>query len=265
MKAPIVTLLTDFGPRDPYAAAMKGVILSINPRCQLIDLSHEVSPHDVEEGAYVLLNAFSWFPAGTIHVGVVDPGVGGPRKPILVVTKRYFFVGPDNGLFAFVLEREKPNRVIHLTNPQYFLRPVSPTFHGRDLFAPVAGHLSRGKDPNTFGEPLEQWETLGVKEPIVKGERLIGEIFYVDRFGNLVSNISEAQLHDFLKGRPLSLRVGGQRIDALRRGYWEAEKGEILALIGSGGLLEIAVREGRAAAQLGIKKGAKVVVTWGSK
>lgn len=260
MRAPIVTLLTDFGTKDSYVASMKGVILTINPRCRLVDISHEVSAHDVEEGAYILLQAFSSFPEGTIHLGVVDPEVGGPRKPILVVTERYFFVGPDNGLFAFVLQREKPKKVIHLTNTRYFLPFVRETFHGRDLFAPVAGHLSRGTEPEAFGKPLDRWESLGFKEPILEGETLVGEIVYIDRFGNLVSNISEGRLFDFLKGRFFSLRLGAKRIEGLKKGYWEAEKREALALIGSGGFLEVALREGNAARKLKAKKGDKVTV-----
>lgn len=255
-----MTLLTDFGTKDPYVASMKGVLLSINPRCHLVDISHEVPAHDVEEGAYILLNAFSFFPKGTIHLGVVDPEVGGARKPILVVTERYFFVGPDNGLFAFALQQERPREVIHLTNAKYFRGRVSQTFHGRDLFAPVAGHLSLGVAPKAFGRPIPRWETLCVKEPVQQGERLVGEVLYVDRFGNLISNVSEARLRDFLNGGSVLVHAGGRRIDGLKKGYWDAEKGEAIALVGSGGFLEIAVREGSAARMLKIGKGDRLIL-----
>ena len=260
MRAPIVTLLTDFGTKDSYVASMKGVILTINPRCRLVDISHEVSAHDVEEGAYILLQAFSSFPEGTIHLGVVDPEVGGPRKPILVVTEHYFFVGPDNGLFAFVLRREKPEKVIHLTNTKYFLPRVSGTFHGRDIFAPVAGYLSRGVLPKAFGKPTDRWETLGFQGPLLNGDRLMGRIVYIDRFGNLVSNISEAELRDFVGDRPFWVTVKGQRIEGLKRGYWEAKKKGALALIGSGGFLEVAIREGNAAKNFKAKKGDRLTI-----
>ena len=149
MRNPIITLLTDFGLKDPYVASMKGVILRINPRCTLVDITHR-NPHDIEEGAFILANAYSTFPKGTIHLSVVDPGVGSPRKPILLVTKNYFFVGPDNGLFTFAAKREKVKQAIALTNPKFFLPQVSTTFHGRDLFAPVAAHLSLGVKPKDF-------------------------------------------------------------------------------------------------------------------
>src|SRR4030042_6725098 len=151
MRNSMITLLTDFGTRDHYVASMKGVILQINPKCTLVDISHQVIPHDIKEGALLLSSAYSYFPKGTIHLSVVDPEVGSPRKPILLVTMNYFFVGPDNGLFTLVALRDKVKHVVALTYKKYFLPQVSTTFHGRDIFAPVAGHLSLGKNQKAFG------------------------------------------------------------------------------------------------------------------
>lgn len=260
MRNPIITLLTDFGTRDHYVASMKGVILGINPRCCLVDISHQVSPHDIEEGAYILLNAYSSFPSGTIHLAVVDPGVGGPREPILIVTGNYFFVGPDNGLFTFAIQREKAKQVIALTNKKYFLPGLSGTFHGRDLFAPVAGHLSLGVNPQLFGRAVDTWETLSFRKPVAERGRLIGEILHIDAFGNLISNIDAIELSDFAGKRPFTLRVGNRKIQGLRKGYWEGKRGEAIALIGSGGFLEISIREGNAARVLKVNRGDGVTV-----
>ena len=155
MRKPVITLLTDFGTKDHYVASMKGVILSINPRCLPIDITHQVSPHDILEGAFILANAYSFFPRGTIHLAVVDPGVGGLRKPVLLVTQNYYFVGPDNGLFTMITQKESVKQIIELDTQKYHLSKVSTTFHGRDLFAPVAAHLSLGIKPNAFGHKID--------------------------------------------------------------------------------------------------------------
>src|SRR5512137_319006 len=160
MRRPIITLLTDFGTRDQYVASMKGVILGINPQCSLVDITHEVRPQDIEEGAFILANAFSSFPKGTIHVAVVDPGVGGPRKPVLLVTRNCFFLGPDNGLLSLAAQADTVKQAIELTNPKFFLPRISATFHGRDIFAPVAAHLSLGTRPAVLGPTLDSWVTL---------------------------------------------------------------------------------------------------------
>jgi S-adenosyl-L-methionine hydrolase (adenosine-forming) len=260
MKRPIITLLTDFGDRDHYVASMKGVILGINPSCTLVDISHHVKPQDIQEGAFLLANAFSSFPKRTIHLAVVDPGVGGPRRPILVATSNYFFIGPDNGIFMLALQREEVKLVVHLNNERYFLPQVRPTFHGRDLFAPVAAHLSLGMKPESFGVEIEAWEELNVNRPEPKGKELAGEIIHIDTFGNLVSNIDEQTLFGFTKGRPFSVKVGRGSFPGLKRGYWEGKRGEVIALIGSGGFLEISVREGNAQKKLKVKKTGRVRV-----
>jgi len=251
----MITLLTDFGTKDHYVASMKGVILNINPRCSLVDITHEVIPHDIQEGALILANTFSYFPKGTIHLSVVDPGVGSARKPVLIVTPNYFFVGPDNGLFSFVTQRERIKQVMVLTRKEYFLPKVSMTFHGRDIFAPVAAHLSLGVKPNAFGYETRSLQELEIKHPIIEDGKLSGAILHVDTFGNLVSNIDEEKLFQFIRGRPFVIRAGRKTIRELKRGYWEGRRGEPIALIGSSGFLEISVSEGSAREILKVKRG----------
>jgi S-adenosylmethionine hydrolase len=260
MKSAIITLLTDFGTKDHYVASMKGVILKINPRCILIDITHQVKPHDIEEGAFILANAYSSFPKGTIHLTVIDPEVGGARKPILLETANYFFIGPDNGLFTFAVKREEIRKGVALTNEEYFLPQISSTFHGRDIFAPVAGYLSLGIKPETFGHKIKSWAELSFPKPKMKEGELIGEILHIDAFGNLISNIRREQLFDFAKGYSLVIRVGRRTIQGLKKGYWEVKRSELIALIGSGGFLEISIREGNAQKILKMKKGDKIQV-----
>jgi hypothetical protein len=260
MRKPIITLLTDFGAKDHYVASMKGVILNINPQCLLVDISHQVNPRDIEEGAFTLANAYSYFPRGTIHLSVVDPGVGGIRRPILLVTENYFFVGPDNGLFTLVGRREKVKHVVVLTKKKYFLPKVSRTFHGRDIFAPVAAHLSLGIKPKAFGYESNSLKELRVQKPVMKEGKLVGEILHIDTFGNVVSNIDEVKLFRFNQSRPFVIRVGRKSIFGLKKGYSEGKKGELIALLGSGGFLEISVREGDAQQTLKLKRGDPIQV-----
>jgi S-adenosylmethionine hydrolase len=245
-KWPIITLLTDFGLRDPYVASMKGVILSIKPQCTLVDITHQINSHDIKEGAFILGQACSNFPKGTIHLSVVDPGVGSVRKPILIVTKNYFFVGPDNGLFTIALRRERVKQAVVLTNQKFFLSEISSTFHGRDIFAPVAAYLALGVKPESFGPSIKSWHEISFPDPAMKQGNLVGEIVHVDAFGNLVSNIDRKSLLQFSKGRPLVIKIGKRTIRGLTKGYWEGRKDEPMAFIGSGGFLEISVREGSA-------------------
>ncbi len=263
MRKPIITLLTDFGLKGPYVASMKGVILSINPQCTLVDITHQVSPHDIREGAFILAQAYSTFPKGTIHLSVVDPGVGGPRKPILIVTQNYFFIGPDNGLLTIALRREKVKQGVLLRNPKFFLSEISSTFHGRDIFAPVAAHLSKGIKPHSFGPVTRSRNEISFPKPVKKGGEIIGEVLHIDTFGNLVTNIDEELLSPFSKDQTFFINAGRRTIQGLKKGYWEGMKNEPIALIGSGGLLEISVREGNAQKSLRVKKGDRVVVQKG--
>lgn len=260
MSHPIITLLTDFGTKDHYVASMKGVILGINPGCTLVDISHQVKPRDIQEAAFLLANVFASFPKWTIHLSVVDPGVGGPRRPILIVTSNYYFIGPDNGLFTLSFLREKVKQVFVLTKKKYFLSPVSSTFHGRDLFAPVAAYLSMGIRPQAFGHETDSWESLNTPRPKQKGKELQGKILHIDAFGNLISNMDEASLLKFAGIHSFSIQIGRQRMYGLKKGYWEGKKGEMIALIGSGGFLEISVRDGNAQKKLKAKRGDKIRV-----
>jgi S-adenosyl-L-methionine hydrolase (adenosine-forming) len=260
MKPSIITLLTDFGTRDHYVASMKGVILSINPRCTLVDITHQVRAHDVGEAAFILTNAYSYFPAGTIHLCVVDPGVGSPRKAILMMAGDHFFVGPDNGLFTLVAWREKIKGVIGLAHPRFFLPSVSATFHGRDIFAPVAAHLSLGVNPQAFGSITEDWVKLRVPQPRRRGKMLLGEIIHTDTFGNLITNVTERGVSEFTRGDPFLIRVGRRTLRGMRKGYWEGKPSEVMALIGSGGFLEISVRGESAQKALRLKKGDKIQI-----
>jgi S-adenosyl-L-methionine hydrolase (adenosine-forming) len=260
MKHPIITLLTDFGTRDAYVASMKGVILGINPNAHLIDITHDVEPQNIVEGAFLLGEAFSSFPKGTIHVAVVDPGVGGPRRPVLIVTAGYFFIGPDNGLFAFALAREEVRKIVLLDRAGFFRTPVSATFHGRDLFAPVAAHLSLAGRPVRFGRSVETMEPLCLPEPLEKRRRLTGQIIHEDRFGNLVSNIGAGRLARFTEGRPFVIRAKKRAIRSLSRTYGDVDRGSALAVAGSSGLIELSVREGRAGKVLGLRRGDPVII-----
>jgi S-adenosylmethionine hydrolase len=262
-KWPVITLLTDFGLKDPYVASMKGVILSINPRCTLVDITHQVNSHDIKEGAFILGQAYSNFPKGTIHLSVVDPGVGSPRKPILIVTQNYFFIGPDNGLFSFALRGEQVKQAVVLTNQKFFRSEISSTFHGRDIFAPVAAYLTLGVKPQSFGPSTKSWREISFPSPAMKQGKLVGEIVYVDAFGNLVSNIDRKSLLQFLGGRPFVIKIGRRTVRGGKKGYWEGRRDEPMALIGSGGFLEISIREDNAQKALKVKRGDQIIVDCG--
>jgi S-adenosylmethionine hydrolase len=259
----IITLTTDFGLKDPWAGIMKGVILSINPGTRVVDITHLVSPQNVLEGAFILSQACPRFPEGTIHVAVVDPGVGGERNPILIETAGFYLVGPDNGLFTLVIEKEKAKRVIRLTRREYFLEEVSSTFHGRDIFAPVAAHLSLGVDPSSFGEPLKgPPRTIKLPRPI-KGEGSVtGEVVYVDTFGNLITNISSRDIVHLKGAGPVEVIIKGMRIEGISKTYSKGAEREgaqgPIALVGSSNLLEIACFRARASEVLGAGVGERV-------
>jgi S-adenosylmethionine hydrolase len=253
-KNAVISLTTDFGLDDPYVGVMKGVILSVNPEARIVDLSHGIPSQDVLAGALTLLANCDYFPVNTIHVAVVDPGVGSQRRPILAVTEKYAFVGPDNGLFAPVLRRMNPVQIFHLTEESYFRSPVSRTFHGRDIFAPVAAHLSLGTPPERLGSVVEEIVPLEWPAPRQIGEqRLSGEVLRVDKFGNLITNISAEDLAQ--SGIPLSsivIRIGNHSVTRMFLSYAEAPPEEPFGIIGSSGLLEISVKRASAARELGI-------------
>ncbi|AEH46010.1 protein of unknown function DUF62 [Thermodesulfatator indicus DSM 15286] len=241
-----IILLTDFGLKDHYVGVMKGVIKTIAPQEDIIDLTHEVPPQDIKAGAFLLGVSYRYFPDGSIFVAVVDPGVGTERKGILVSTGKYFFVGPDNGLFSFVLEQEKTFFAWELKNNFYFRREISITFHGRDIFAPVAAHLARGVSPKEFGPSLKEIKRLPWPKVIKDNNSLKGAVIYVDRFGNLITNI---HIRD-ITGEIKKVTYQGLEIPFLKT-YGLAPPGNLLALIGSEGYLEIAASQGSAAQKLG--------------
>lgn len=253
----IVTLLTDFGLDDPYAGILKGVVLSINPRARLVDLTHGIPPQDVPRGALALDAAYRFFPPGTVHLAVIDPGVGGTRRPLVVLADRHYFVGPDNGLFGFLLDG--PGVVaVTPTEPRYFRagRAVSRTFHGRDVFAPLAAHCSRGVPLGRFGPPARAPVRLGRPRPRRAGDRTVGRVLLADRFGNLLTDLRGADL----PGPPSAcvIEVGGRRIASVVGTYGERPVGALGAVVDSSGRVEIFVREGSARERLGVGPGAPV-------
>jgi S-adenosylmethionine hydrolase len=260
MPDPIITLTTDFGEESPYVAAMKGIILGINPSARIFDLSHQIPPQDLAYAAFFLASAIPHFPPETIHVIVVDPGVGTGRAVLYVEADGHRLVVPDNGCWTGLLgAMSQPPRVIRLEEPRYWRHPVSATFHGRDIFAPVAAHLSLGVDPHTLGPEVNEWVRFEPRRPTLDPARLAGDVWFVDRFGNLITNIPGDELSR-LPG-PLRFQVGDQEIRRQVRTYGEAEPGTPVALISSNGMLEIAVSNGNAAQQLGARVGTLVQVT----
>lgn len=259
----IVTLLTDFGTRDYFVGAMKGALLSVNPEAQIVDITHEVAPHDVEEAAFTLLAAYETFPAGTVHVAVVDPGVGSARRAIAVESAGQLFVGPDNGVFGHVYERLGRFRVFHAVKKKFFRKPVSTTFHGRDVFAPVAGALSRGTRARELGPEVTDFVRLPFAAPFQRdASTLVATVIHVDRFGNCVTNVVPRDLGEGASERGASLIVEGREISSFRSFFADESSapGEPFAVWGSAGLLEIAVFKDSAARVLRLGRGSEFEV-----
>lgn len=261
-KIPLITLLTDFGSADYFVAAMKGVILSYEPSARIVDITHDIPAQDIEAAAFTLFAAHSAFPKGTIHVAVVDPGVGSDRRAILIKAAGQFFVGPDNGIFSYVCDESEP-KVFHITDPVWFRRPVSDTFHGRDVFAPIAGWLSLGVTPKRIGKEIYDYVRLPSLKPEVALNGVIsGRVIHIDHFGNCVTNITQRELTDKMINDGFRLTIQGQQVDTLRRFFAEETRGkEVFCVWGSAGFLEIAAKNRSAAKQLKIERGDPVVVT----
>ncbi|MBI4529764.1 MAG: SAM-dependent chlorinase/fluorinase [Deltaproteobacteria bacterium] len=252
----LITLATDFGYRDPSVGIMKGVILGISPQARIVDLSHGLPPQDLIAAALALYGSVPFFPCGTIHVAVVDPGVGTERAAILIEAQGSFLIGPDNGIFGPVLDEKRPEKIIALTNDFYHIKPTSATFHGRDIFAPVAGHLSLGVPPEAFGNPVHtieklRWPTVSKTEQGVQGE-----IIYIDHFGNLITNVRACDLKAFPSDR-FTLQLGDVSIAGIAHNYASARDGEYVAVLDSWGMLEIAVFKGNAHLSSGANVGDK--------
>jgi S-adenosylmethionine hydrolase len=259
----LITLLTDFGTADYFVGAMKGAILSVNGEARIYDLTHEIPPQDIAAGAFNLLAAYRAFPPATIHVAVVDPGVGSARRPVAVSAGGYLFVGPDNGLFGYIYERESDARVFHLTREKYFRHPVSATFHGRDIFAPIAGALSNGVEPSLLGEEITDYVRLESILPVMEDDGVLtGSIIHVDRFGNCVTNLTGEHVSPEMFERGASLLINEHEIKSFRRFYADGADSSVepFAIRGSAGFLEIVAFMDSAARRLNIARGQKIKI-----
>lgn len=262
MSQSILTLTTDFGLNDHYVGAMKGVILGLCPSAKIVDVSHGVAPFEIAEGAYTIAQAWRCFPAGTVHVVVVDPGVGTARRPILVEAGRHYFIGPDNGVLAMVYQRERA-KVRLISNESLFRRPVSRTFHGRDIFAPVAAHLAAGFSAALVGDPIDNYLKPDFVKPHRAGKRTwIGQILKIDHFGNIITNFHVDDYGD-LALRNFQLELGPVTVTALANNYAERAPGELFAILGSSGYYEVSLAQGSAAAHVKCQAGAAIeLLVW---
>jgi S-adenosyl-L-methionine hydrolase (adenosine-forming) len=259
----IITLTTDFGSSDPFVGIMKGVILGINPEVELIDLCHDIHAYDVMDAAYLIGQAYRCFPPRTIHLVVVDPGVGTERRPLLVSADRYYFIAPDNGVLSLIYAKEEALYVRHITSSYYFREPVSQTFHGRDIFAPIAGWVSRRVESDKFGDLVSDYVKFVPPLPRRLNEKLIKAVVVrVDRFGTLTTNLSPSDLPELFgdKPAPFKMIVGKGEITQLRHAYAEGAPGEVFAILGSAGYVEIAQNRGSASHTLGVGRGVEVGV-----
>lgn len=260
-RRPLITLTTDFGEADYFVPAMKGVIYSLNPAARIVDLTHQVPPHDIYAAAFTLLCCYSDFPKMTLHVVVVDPGVGSRRRPILVMTDNYNFIGPDNGVFSYVYQREHVNRIVHFNEEHYFRAPVSNTFHGRDVFASCAGYISKLVDWSKMGVEITDPVRFNTPTPSVVSERQIrGSVIHVDRFGNIITNITAAELTPERLRRGARVRIGKHEAARVLTHYAESNPNELFAYIGSAGFLELAVQRQPAARIAEARRGIEVEI-----
>jgi len=260
MRRPIITLTTDFGLSDYFAGAMKGVILGICPQAEIVDICHEIAPFEIPEGAFVLAQSYRYFPPKTVHIVVVDPGVGTARRPILAEAARQYFLAPDNGVLSMVLAGEK-HKVRAVTAEKYFLKQVSHTFHGRDVFAPVAAHLAKGTPAARFGKLVRDYLRSSFGQPTRTGKRIwTGNILKIDRFGNLITNL---HIDEFptIRQRPFEMTVGPYRISHLATTFGDCNFGELFVIVGSSGFFEVATNQGSAAKMIGCAAGAQVDLT----
>lgn len=259
----IITLTTDYGTNDHLVGTLKGVILKINPEVTLVDITHNVTPFDLLDGALSIGAAYSYFPPKTIHLVVVDPGVGTERRPLLVSANNQYFIAPDNGVLSVIYEREQANMVVRHANAEhYYLQPVSKTFHGRDIFAPVAAWLSKGWQTPSMGDEIQDFKRFTLPRPKQSDGAVKGVVLRADAFGNLITNFRAEDLPESaLNGGALKLQVGTQAVTRLVETFARGNNGEPIAYVGSSGYVEIAVNKGNAARALGIGRGAAVVLS----
>ena len=256
---PIITLTTDFGIADGYVASVKGVILSVNPALCIMDVCHEIGPQNIFHGAFVFHTAYSYFPDGTVHLVIIDPGVGSNRRAIIIKTKKQYFIGPDNGVFSFVLRDEHVEEIRAIENPKYILSNISSTFHGRDIFAPVGAHLASGIPMEEFGSVVDNPVSIPVPAPKYNNNLMVGHILCVDRFGNLITNIHRRFWQENIGNRRFIIFCG-KRIEKLNRSYADSHVGEVLAIFNSSGYLEISVNYGNAAKEMGLDTGSEIEI-----
>ena len=259
-----IVLITDFGEKDYFVGLMKGVILNINPDVNIVDLTHSIPSFNIKICDFVLSNCYHYFPKGTIFVVVVDPGVGSRRKILLVKTKNYYFIAPDNGVLTSVLEKEKPVKIFSVENKKYFLKKVSITFHGRDIFSPVAGWLSLDVPCEEFGPPISSFNKITNEKPVIEDKKIRGEIMYIDKFGNAITNININSAENFLKEEKLKLKIKNNEIPVVfRKNYSEGRGGEIFLISGSLNYLEIACNKFPLIRKINIKEGEKIeILKW---
>ena len=251
-------MLTDFGTKDYFVAAMKGVILSINPKAAIVDITHEIPPQDVWTGAFVLKSAYKWFPRGTIFLAVVDPGVGTERAPLIIKTRRYFFVGPDNGLLSLAAEEDGVEELYVITMS---LPHASSTFHGRDVFAPAAAYLSLGVEPSMLGTPTIRWKKLTMPKPRLENGVLHVNVIYIDRFGNAYTSAGDEIYQIASVGDKLCVETpAGEALATFVKSYGYAQPGEAVMLVNSEGYLELAISMGNAAAKYGLRPGQELKI-----
>ncbi len=261
---PIITLTTDFGLNDHFVGTIKGVILNVVPDVEIVDISHSVQAFDVLDGALTIAQSYSYFPSGTVHLVVVDPGVGTARRPILVTSDRHHFVAPDNGVLSLIYGKEERLHIRHITAEHYYLQPVSKTFHARDIFSPVAAWLAKGVDPEKFGDEITDFVRFNAPKPkAIDGNTLRGVVLRVDRFGNLVTNITpeDAPMLFASEPAPFKIRIGKHEVIQIHSNYSEGAPGEVFGILGSMGYLEIATDRGSAAKIVGTGKGTEVLIS----
>jgi S-adenosylmethionine hydrolase len=257
----IITLTTDFGEFDYYVPAVKGVIKTLSPPTEIIDITHMIPPHDIYTAAFTLLCCYRDFPKQTIHLAVVDPGVGSRRRPVLVAAGDYIFIGPDNGIFSYIYEQEENSHVVHLTSEHYFRQPVSDTFHGRDVFAPCAAAVAKGVEWRMLGDEIDDPVRFNVPKPAVLSPRqLRGAIIHVDRFGNIITNVTRAELTQEMTAGSVKVRVGKYETSRLLTHFAEAGQNELFGYFGSAGFLEIAVSKQPAAKLIEARRGMEVMI-----
>jgi S-adenosylmethionine hydrolase len=264
---PLITLITDFDTTDYFVGTMKGVILNINPDVQIVDICHKVASYDIFDAAFTLAQSYRFFPPDTIHLVVVDPGVGTVRRPLLVRTMAYKFVAPDNGVLSLIYEREERAEVRHITADHYFLNPVSNTFQGRDVFAPVVGWLSKGVEVDKFGDPITEYTKFASPKPKRVGDSLIkGVALRIDKFGNIITNLTPEDVPQLFAENPppFKIMINEQEITRLNLAYSMGKPSEVFAIVGSSGYIEICTNRGSAAKILNVNRGVEVGVVLGN-